>query len=354
MIDKGKIRIGVIGLGRIGWEHCKQIHQHREVVLTAVADREECRCQEARELFGCRAYRDYTEMLAQADLAAVLIASPTHLHMEMALAAFAHKRHVFLEKPMAMTVAEAQAIIRASVKARRVLTVYQPARAAATFQQLRKILATNVLGETYHVRRGDFSFARRNDWQALRRFGGGMLNNYGAHALDELLALTGSDIKRVFCDLRRVASLGDADNVVKVIYETRSGVLGEIDISQAMVAKPYQMEVYGTRGAAFLQGSNREGYRWLVRALSARAFASKQLDASLAAANRQYPSDNIKVREKVIPVNPRHKVDVYADFARAIRTGAEPFVKPRETLAVMQTIKKCRAASGGIQASLLR
>ena len=353
MSKKGKVRIGVIGLGRIGWEHCKQLHLHRDVVLVAVADREESRCEEARETFGCISYLNYREMLAQAKLDAVLIASPTHLHKEMALAAFAHQRHVFLEKPMAMNVAEAQTIVRASKKARRVLTVYQPARAAALFQQLRKILATNVLGEVYHVRRGEFSFARRNDWQALQRFGGGMLNNYGAHALDELLALTGSDIQRVFCDLRRVASLGDAEDVVKVIYETRSGVLGEMDISQAIVAKPYQIEVYGTRGVAFLQGNNREGFRWLIRTLPARAFAPKRLDATLAAANRQYPSDNINVREKIIAVNPRNNVDVYADFARAIRTGAAPFIKPTETIAVMQVIAKCRAASGGIQATAL-
>ena len=168
-----------------------------------------------------------------------------------------------------------------------------------------------------------------------------------------MLPLTGSDIKRVFCDLRRVASLGDADDVVKIVYETRQGMLGEIDISQAIVAKPYQMEVYGTRGVASLQGSNREGYRWLVRTLPAKAFPRKELDTRLAAANRQYPGDNIQVQEKLIPVNPRHKVDVHADFARAIRTGAAPFIKPSETLAVMQMIKKCRTASSGIQSTLL-
>ena len=353
MGNKNKIRMAVIGLGRIGWEHCKQLQQHADVVLAAVADREENRCAEAREEFGCSSHLDYREMLARAKLDAVLIASPTHLHKEMALAAFAHQRHVFLEKPMAMNVVEAQAIIRAARKARRVLTVCQPLRAAAAYQQLKKILATRQLGEIYHIRRGYFSFARRNDWQALQRFGGGMLNNYGAHALDELLPLTGTDIKRVFCELRRVASLGDADDVVKIIYETRRGVLGEIDINQAMVAKPYQMEVFGTRGAASLQGSNQEGYRWLVRTLPAKALAPKKLDASLAAANRQYPSDDIRVREKLIPVDPRRKVDLHADFARAIRTGSSPFIKPCETLAVMRMIEKCRAASGGIQVTLL-
>lgn len=348
-----KVRVGVIGLGRIGWEHGKNLHRHRDFILAAVADREESRCQEARDLFGCPSYQDYAEMLALAALDAVVIASPTHLHKEMALAAFARKRHVFLEKPMALTVAEAQTIVRTAKRVRRVLTVYQPHRASAYFQQLRKILATGMLGAIYHVRRGDFSFARRNDWQALQRYGGGMLRNYGAHAIDELLVLTGYDIKRVFCDLRRVASLGDADDVVKIIYETRNGRLGEVDINQALVAKPYAMEVYGTRGAALLQGSGLEGYRWLIRALPSKAFAPKRLDPALAAANRQYPWDNVKIREKTIPVNPRDKVDVYADFAHAIRTGAAPFVKPCETLAVMQMIEQCSLASGEIQATSL-
>jgi len=353
MRQKSNVRIGVVGLGRIGWEHCKNLHAHRAFVFAAVADREESRCQEAREAYGCLAFQNYADMLEQAKLDAVVIASPTHLHKEMALAAFAHKLHVFLEKPMAQNLADARAIERASRRAGRVLTVYQPARASAHFQQLREIIATGVLGDIYHVRRGDFSFARRNDWQALQRYGGGMLRNYGAHAIDELLALTGYDVKKVFCTLRRVASLGDADDVVKIIYETRRGILGEVDINQALVAQPYAMEVYGTHGFAFLEGRPATGQRWQLRTLSSKALAPKRLESALAASNRQYPWDKIKVRERCIPVNPRKKVDLYQNFAQAIRTKAAPFAKPCETLAVMQLIEKCSLASGGIQVTAL-
>jgi predicted dehydrogenase len=342
-----RLRIGVVGLGRIGWQHCINLHPHADFELAAVADREESRRQEAVGLFGCAAFESCDAMLSQAGLDAVVIASPTHLHKEMALAAFASGAHVFLEKPMAVTLKDAQAIARAAKRARRVLTVYQPHRAEAYFQELLQIIASKKLGEVYHVRRGMFNFVRRDDWQSLRKFGGGMLYNYGAHVMDQLFALTGSKLKRHFCDLRQVASLGDTEDVVKIVYETKNGVIGEADINQASVSTPYAMEVYGTLGTAFLKGD-----RWQLRSFSPKSLARKELNTALAAADRKYPRDSIEVMEEEVVIDKRKTVDVYADLAGAIRKNRAPFVKPEETLALMRFLEDC-LTSGGLQQTRL-
>jgi len=202
--------MGVAGLGRIGWPfHCAQIAAHPEFTLAAVQDLEEDRRTEAEDKYGARGYIRFEQMLKEEKLDAVAIATPTHLHREMAEAAFAAGCHVMLEKPMAPNAADAAAIVRAAARRARVLTVYQPRRAEAYFQHLRSLLSAGVIGDVYHVRIGMFQFTMRNDWQALRRFGGGMLNNYGAHALDQVLQLIGYDIRRIFCALRIVASVGD-------------------------------------------------------------------------------------------------------------------------------------------------
>jgi len=341
-----KIRIAVAGLGRIGWTfHCRQIAAHPQFVLAAVADTDEARLREAERTYGCATFRSFQTMLREAAPDAVVIATPTHLHREMALAALRSGAHVFLEKPMAPDLKDARAIVAAASRAGRILTVYQPHRAAAYFQQALRLIAAGTIGQVYHARRGDFRFSRRNDWQSLLKFGGGMLNNYGAHYLDQLLCLTGRDVTDLFCRLRRVATLGDAEDVVKVAYATRAGITGELDVNMGSTISPYQMEVYGTKGAIVLHGEE-----FTVKTLPA-SLPKKKLDASLASAGRAYPQEKVRFRERTVPVDGKLEVDVYADLARAIRTGSAPFVPPEETLALMEIMERCRKQAGPIIAN---
>ena len=340
-----KLKIGVTGLGRIGWVHCLGLANHADFTLAAVADPAADRRTEAVTKFGCVAVATHDELLRVPGLDAVVVATPTHLHRAMAVAAFTAGKHVLLEKPMAVTVAEAQEIAQAAQRAQRVLTVYQPHRLMAYHQQTRQAIAAGKLGQVYHVKRGAFSWGRRNDWQTLLKFGGGMLSNTGAHFIDQVLDLTGSNIDRIFCRLGRVAALGDAEDVVKLVYQTRSGMLGEIEINQGMTApaRGYELEVYGTHGVLWKDGATLKLRYFLPEELTKRA-----LDPALASAGRQYPRDDAKFYDETIAIDNKHAVDVYADLARAIRTGSEPFVKPVETLAVMQMMERCRKESQGI------
>ena len=343
---KRQIRIAVAGLGRIGWDfHCRQIAKHsRDFVLAAVADPEPARRAEAEKEFGCRAYADYREMLRAGGLDAMVVATPTHLHRAMAAAALRGGRHVILEKPMALTAADARAIADCAARRRRVLTVYQTHRLIAYFQQLRHLIADGRIGRVYHVRHGVFWFVRRDDWQSLRKYGGGMLNNYGAHDLDQALNLTGNRVKRLFCQLRRVATLGDADDAVKIVYETFDGVIGEVDINMGAAVRPYEFEVQGTTGGIRYQ-SNEFTVRWF----DPRKLKPKKLHPGLASLGRSYPQEtDVPWREEKIPVDPRFEVDLYADFARAIRTGKPPFVPPAESVRVMEVMERCRRDAGPI------
>ena len=345
-MPRERIRIGVAGLGRIGWEfHCREIAKHPEFELAAVQDVKTERLREAEQTYRTRTFRDFSAMLDNARLDVAVVATPTHYHKPMSIEALRKGCHVFLEKPMAANAADAAAIVRAGKRSNHIITVFQPLRASAYFQHLKKILASGIIGEVYHVRVGGYRYARRNDWQAMRRFGGGMLNNYGAHALDQLLQLDGYDDKRVFANLREAASLGDADDVVKVILETRNGVIGELDINQASTINPYVLQVWGTRGALSM-GGDRD--RFVITYFKPSDLPPTSLNTALASVNRRYPADDITFREETVPVDQSLAVDVYADLAAAIRKGRTPFVKAEEPLAVMRLIDRCRENSGRV------
>jgi predicted dehydrogenase len=178
-----------------------------------------------------------------------------------------------------------------------------------------------------------------------------MLNNYGAHTLDQVLQLIGYDVKRLFCSLRIVASVGDAEDVVKVVLETKDGAIGEVDINQASPTNPYFIEVYGTRGTITLPPDDIT--RFTVRHLPPKGVPARKLDPSLATPGRKYPDGVASFREEVIRVDARRGVDVYADLAQAISTGRPPFVRPEEPLAVLKLIDRCKDEAGQIRRTSL-
>lgn len=343
-MGKRKLHIGVVGLGRAGWHlHCLPLSRHTDFRLVAVADAEEERRIEGGKAFNCASFNSLAQMLGAVQLDAVVIATPTHLHKEMAQLAFRRGLHVVLEKPMAVDVGEARAIIRSAKRYRRVLSVFFQYRAEAWFQHLLKIVESGNIGDIYQVRLGRFNYVRRADWQCLREYGGGILGNLGSHYIDILFQLIGYDIKRVFCHTGRVAALGDAEDVTKVIIETRRGVIGEADLNFASAINPYELEVYGTRGALTLNKG-----KFKLRYFNPDDLPPMELDTSLTAADREYPEDKINFHEEIIPVEKRLQIDFFAEFALAVRTGVELFVKKKEALAVMRMVEECRRDAGRI------
>ncbi|MCK5802744.1 MAG: Gfo/Idh/MocA family oxidoreductase [Lentisphaeria bacterium] len=344
-MDDKQIRVGVAGLGRIGWNfHCRKLAEHSSFELAAVADPDPARLEEAEQTHGCQAFATFEAMLAGSDLDAVVIATPTHLHLDMALAACAKGLHILMEKPMAPSHEEGMRIAKAAQAAGVVLTVYQPHRHNAYFQHLKALIDSGVIGDVTWVHRASFNYARRNDWQALQKYGGGMLNNYGAHFLDQVLQLVGYDVKRVFCNLQIVASLGDADDTVKIILETNSGRLGECTINQASTINPFEFIVWGTCGG--ITCSARE---IKLRYFDPESLPEKGLDTRLGSENRKYPSDQIDYIEKTISVDPSYQVDVFENLAQAIRTDSPVAVPPDETLALMKLTDQLRRDSDGIR-----
>lgn len=339
-----KINIGVVGLGRIGWDfHCKEIlKNNKQYNLVAVEDASIPRCEEAEKSLGCKAYSNYEDFLNHPNLDAVVIATPTHMHKVMAIQALNKGMDVILEKPMASDAKEAKAIIDVAKKKKATLTVYQPARLTSYFQHLKKIIQSKILGEVYHIKINRFKFQRRDDWQSIKKFGGGMLANYGSHVLGQLLELIGTNTQKTFCTLRCVATLGDADDVVKIVTQTKSGIIGEVDINSASFAEPLYLEVYGTLGVLTMKDENE----FSLKLIQKKELVSKTLNATLQPKDRKYPRDNIVAKDKVIPVDQKLKIDLYENFYASVVKKKPLAVTPEEVLEVVKFIDNCKKVAG--------
>ena len=182
------MRTALIGLGRIGWQlHIKEITKHDGLSLCAVVDLNPARLEEARELYGAVGYLNYREMLEKEKPEMVVIASPTIFHEEQAIAALKAGADVLLDKPMTIGMESARRIEAAVKETGRKLVVFQPHRSYVLAVAAKRIISGGKLGKLFEVNRIDYDYIRRNDWQAFKEFGGGMLNNFGAHYIDQLL-----------------------------------------------------------------------------------------------------------------------------------------------------------------------
>ena len=187
------------------------------------------------------------------------------------------------------------------------------------------------------------AYTRRNDWQAFREHGGGMLNNYGAHFIDQLLYLSGSKAARISCVLRTVASLGDADDVVKALIETESGVILDLDINMASAHPMAPWQILGTRGSIVL---DEAGKAWRVRYFVDEELDDVQVQAGLAALNRKYGSgEAIPWKEETVPLTACTPVDYYAKCHEYFALDGEPFVPVQETRELMSVLHQCRLAA---------
>jgi predicted dehydrogenase len=354
------LRTAVIGLGRVGWQfHIPNILQHDGFELIAVVDPLPERREEAQQAWGARgkrgsgtsgglqAYPDHLALLDSAELDLVVIASPTPFHAQQAIAAFERGVDVFCDKPLAPTLGQADAMIAAMEQHGRKLMVYQPHRARVEVVALQGILRQDLIGPLTMIKRGVARYDRRNDWQAFAQHGGGMLNNYGAHYIDQLLYLAGSTARRVACSLRTVASLGDADDVVKALIETESGVILDIDINMASAYPMPPWQILGQRGSIILDPEEKA---WQVRFFRSKDLSELALQEGLAAQARRYGSgERIPWRETRWSIDRFRPIRYYDACYAYFGQDDAPFVPIAQTREVMRVLDECRksAALGG-------
>jgi predicted dehydrogenase len=193
-----RIRIGLIGGGGIADMHIAGYRRFADrIVVTAVADTEAATLQRRAAELDATPYADYAAMIAEADIDAVDICLPHHLHKEAIVRAASAGKHILCEKPLCLTAAEA-AEVRAAVTATGVTLMcahnqlFLPPVARA-----KQLLAAGVLGTVYEVRTTD-SFYNDFDpstmsWRAsVKTSGGGELIDTGYHPAYLLLHLAGA------------------------------------------------------------------------------------------------------------------------------------------------------------------
>ena len=343
------LRTALVGLGRIGWyTHLPKIIETDGFEAVAAVDTNDERLNELETTYGIAGYKDLSEMLNAQKPDLVVIASPTHLHMEHAICAMEHGADVFLDKPAARNLDEVLKIREAAERTGRKIMVFQPCRANAATNLLADIIKQGKIGDVFMVKRARIGYSRRNDWQARREFGGGMLINYGAHHFDEMRYLLGEKLELKLCLTHTVATLGDAEDVVKAVFKTKSGITVDVDINQACGTQLVPWQVFGKYGA--ISSGEVDGKPcFTVRYLDPEELPEISLQEGFAAQGRRYSPDSaLPWRVESVEIPEGDAFDYYAKCYDYFALDKEPFLPFEQTVELLATIDECRAAAEGI------
>lgn len=252
-----KIRIGIWGLGRAGINmHGPELEKYPELYeIKAGMDTDAEHCKIFGDKYNCKTYTEVDAFLNDPEIDMISVATRSTDHVAHALKALQTGKYVFLEKPIAMTYAEAKKLLEASKEYPGKLYIRHNRRFEAPFVHIREIIATGILGEVFEVKLRRNAYQRRMDWQTIISCGGGQLNNWGPHIIDHALRFLDCPVKELWSDLKNIACAGDAEDHLKVVLKGENGRVVDLEISGGAAISEPEYIIFGSKGALSCTGT---------------------------------------------------------------------------------------------------
>ena len=260
IVDR-RIRVGIIGCGRISGSHFEAIKQHSErLELTAVCDDDPGALQKAEKATGARGFADYSELLAANAADLVALCTPSGLHSAQTIEAARAGCHVMTEKPMATRWADGLEMVRECDRAGVRLFVVKQNRRNATLQLVKRAIDKNRFGRIYMVTINVFwtrpqAYYDSARWRGTWEFDGGALMNQASHYVDLVDWLIGP-VESVQAYIATLARNIQVEDTATVGVRWRSGALGSVNVT--MLAFPRNLEgsitIIGDRGLVKVGG----------------------------------------------------------------------------------------------------
>lgn len=216
------IRIAVVGVGKMGLSHLSILGAHPRVALAAICDTSGYMLDVLEKYTGVSGYTDYQKMLDQADLDAVVIATPTKAHYPMVKAAVDRGLHVFCEKPLTLRSDESRELARIAGEKGLHCQVGYHNRFVAAFSEAKRLLDQGAIGEVTHALAEAYGPVvlrpKGGTWRSRRNEGGGALYDYAAHPLDLLTWYMGEPHQVGGTVLGKVFSADTEDEVYSTLF----------------------------------------------------------------------------------------------------------------------------------------
>jgi len=232
MGQKDRVRVALVGIGSWSAVIAAAVRRSKKLKMLTCYTRNPEKREAFSKKYGCEQEKSFEEVLQRDDVEGILLTTPNAIHAEQAVLAAQHGKHVFVDKPIANTLADGKKMVEACRKAGVVLSVGHDMRRLSGFRKMKELLDQGVIGKPVMV---ESNFSARlgfeltpDQWRWYGNDSGcpaGALMTMGVHHADTLQYYFGP-IKKVFAFFSKLYTPAEVEDVTMTTFQFESGVLG--------------------------------------------------------------------------------------------------------------------------------
>lgn len=330
--------MGIIGYGGMGGHHYHRIMEEIEgITIKGIFDvRDEAKEKAISEGLGI--YESAEALLSDEEIELVLITTPNDIHKSYAIQCMKAGKHVISEKPVTLNSAELEEIIAVSKETGKLFTVHQNRRWDKDYLTIKKIVEENLLGAPLVIEsRVQGSRKAMHGWRGHKQNGGGMLLDWGAHLIDQVLMMIDSKVVSVNAHLLNLYS-DEVDDNIKIILRFENGLSTELEMSTNCLIDNPRWHMSCVEGTA-------DVYNWAVDGKMVRMTVEEEIkDAEDiiyvdgAKVVKKMDRAKYKAEELPLPEVEGSWSEYYQNIMAVLEGKEEPLIKPEQVLRVMNII----------------
>lgn len=328
-------KVAVIGYGGQGAWHCRQIEKSDVCTLAGTYDIKENR-RDAAKADGVFVYSSNEAIFEDKAVDIIVVATPNDVHEDLVVNGLLSGHNVICEKPVALSVAEFDRMLEAEKKSSKKLCVHQNRRYDVDFLGIKKVIESGEIGEVLRIEsRIHGSRGIPSDWRCVKKYGGGMILDWGVHLIDQILQLIPDEICTINCVNTHYTNDEVDDGFrLEIGFSTGKTALIEVGTYNFLAMPRFYMQA---KNGCFLQKDWQTKpqiahlTRWIEKDVT-------PVQNAAGITKTMAPRDELTldIYENEIPKTDVH--DFYRNFCLAIDGKAEQKVKnseARRVLAVM-------------------
>ncbi|MBS4206760.1 Gfo/Idh/MocA family oxidoreductase [Bacillus sp. FJAT-50079] len=322
-----KINFAIVGCGHIAKKHAEGIKQTSGATLLAVCDTIKENMEYYVEEYGATPYENYEEMLKNPEIDVINICTPSGSHAPLTIKAAKARKHVIVEKPIALTLKDANAMIDTCKENNVKLSVLHPNRFRPAMIELKKAMSEERFGKLSHANatvrwNRNQAYFDQAPWRGTKSLDGGVLMNQAIHNLDLLVWLMG-DIEEIYSmSATRLRNI-EAEDVSTGLVRFKSGALGVIEAATTIYPKNFEesLSIFGEEASVKIGGATANFIEhWVMESMS---------------------EEDVKSLKESIKDNPYGKPGhqcIIEDMIQAIINDRDPVVTGEEGIKALQLV----------------
>lgn len=338
--------VAIVGFGGMGSTHAKWLSEEKRASLCGVFDINPKRQKLAQEI-GYRAYGSVEEILVDSNVEIVLVATPNHLHRDIAIQAMRAGKNIICEKPATIGCSELREVMRVSDETGKLFVTHQNRRWDEGYLVMRQLYRNGYLGDVFNIESRVLG-ARGipGDWRGKKEFGGGMLYDWGVHLIDQILQLTDEKIKKIFCQCTHVTN-NDVDDGFKLLLTFENSLTAHIEVGTCNFISMPMWYMAGNQGTAVIDSWDMKGK--IVKLRTWKDSDARPIVAASGMTKTMAPRDGNSVEEQPISRCESNPREFYANVFDYLEGSAEIMIKNEQVLRVLRVIELALKSAENIQ-----